>query len=562
MKKQIVKKALAVVLGASMILGIAACGKQDPVQDSKESESKVVESSTTSSESSTVVEEPGVKFPLEEEMSFTIMYRSKGTDITEKLENNVFWQDLYEATNVKIELVALPADETMTKLNAMFMSNDEGDAIFSSFIKDADLSQMAANNLLQPLNEYVDDAELMPNFNERVLGESPQTKGVITSPDGNIYALPCYTADPGSYIESPLWINKTWLDKLGKEIPTTSEELEEVLIAFRDNDMNGNGVTDDEIPLLLQQGNAYSHFESILGLYGIATKDGTYENDVFLEDGKVIFAPTSQNYKDALVQLNDWWEKELIWQEAFTSTNDTWTAKITSAESVVGVVPFLDMGGYSDEYVQMAPVSVEGYEVSWYIHPGLSGVKTRFSITRSCENVDVLMAWIDYFYSFENSVRIRWGEESEGRYSIVDGTVVMNNLDTETSKKIKEETPTINDLITSNMWAITASDYDEGRIARSGMSIRYNETYDLYKEYLNDEVWPRPYFASDVSSRLSELRTDIFNLVNEKKAAWITGTGDIEAEWDEYCASLNKMGVEEFVSLMQDAYDIYVEAQK
>lgn len=47
------------------------------------------------------------------------------------------------------------------------------------------------------------------------------------------------------------FINKAWLDQLGLEVPTTTEELYELLCAFRDNDMNGNGDTTDEIPLEL-----------------------------------------------------------------------------------------------------------------------------------------------------------------------------------------------------------------------------------------------------------------------------------------------------------------------
>ena len=38
-----------------------------------------------------------------------------------------------------------------------------------------------------------------------------------------------------------------WLKALNLEVPTTFEELEEVLYAFRDGDPNGNGLK-DEVP--------------------------------------------------------------------------------------------------------------------------------------------------------------------------------------------------------------------------------------------------------------------------------------------------------------------------
>ena len=37
------------------------------------------------------------------------------------------------------------------------------------------------------------------------------------------------------------WINQTWLDNLGLEMPTTPEELYTVLKAFKEQDANGNG---------------------------------------------------------------------------------------------------------------------------------------------------------------------------------------------------------------------------------------------------------------------------------------------------------------------------------
>lgn len=73
-------------------------------------------------------------------------------------------------------------------------------------------------------------------------------KSSITAPDGNIYALPqineCYHCDNAL----KLWINKAWLDKLGLQLPTTTEEFYQVMKAFKEQDPNGNG-KNDELPL-------------------------------------------------------------------------------------------------------------------------------------------------------------------------------------------------------------------------------------------------------------------------------------------------------------------------
>lgn len=557
------KKLVVLLLTGAMALSTVACAQETEQKESEESKATVESTETASASTETV--DDGITFPLKEEVTFTLGCTLAMEE--EMLEKCALWNELYEETNVKFELVVLPTEDPMTKLNAMFMTGSEPDAILSSFMNDTNISELTANNLLQPLTDYVSDPEIMLNFNERVLTESPGTLGVIASPDGEIYALPRYDANEGTYLESPMYINKVWLDKLGKPVPTTIEELEEVLIAFRDNDMNGNGKTDDEIPYLVMQGHWCDHFEAFMGLYGLPTKDGAYENYMYVEDGKVTFVPTTQAFKDSIIQLNDWYEKELIWQEAFTATSDTWNAKLSGTEAVVGL--YMGNGVWNaqqDEYVVLKPVAVEGYEAEWYLHPGLMGVKSQFVVTRDCENVDVLLKWIDQFYSLEIGWRSGKGEEADGRYAIVDGTYVLNeelNADTVKMEELNKIAPTLGGIINNNIpVAYTAADYEEGRLLVTEWDKRLQGAYDDYSDYLNDEVWPRPYLASDVSGRISELRTDIFSTVKEKKAAWITGTADINAEWDAYCESLNQMNVDELITLMQAAYDNYMNAQK
>ena len=86
------------------------------------------------------------------------------------------------------------------------------------------------------------------------------------------------------------------------------------------------------------------------------------------------------------------------------------------------------------------------------------------------------------------------------------------------------------------------------------------DSYHLYYDILNKEIWPRPYFTDDLSYRATELRTDIFNTVSQMKARWITGQGDVEAEWDGFISNLKTMGIEEYISLYQQAYDVYINA--
>lgn len=571
MKKTAIKRALAVLLTVLMLLSMAACaqkseqqtpGNSQKTEEKKNNETKTdTKTDTKTEDAQNAPEETGVTFPLKEEVTFDLMVRYDG-DLEAALAKCAWWQRLYEQTNVKINFITMPSENTMGVLNAMFASEEEGDAILGgSIINEANLSLMAANGLLMPLNKFVDDVELMPNINERIFAESPATKGLMTAPDGNIYSLVKYTGLPGHYMESPIWLNKVWLDKAGLPVPKTIEELENVLIAFRDGDMNGNGDATDEIPYLVRSGDSARHFEAILGLWGMATKDNANDNYCYVENGEVIFAPGSEAYKDAMITLNKWYEEGLIWSEAFTANDETLTAKFSSNTALFGMITGSNLPAQIiDQYIILEPVAVEGYEPSWFLHPGLLGTKGMFSVTRSCENPEILMAWIDQLYSFENTVALNYGEESDGRWAMVDGKFVANTLTTDEEDRLNAEAPTFAYLILNPPSAFTIADYAE-RAEMPASELTGARNYGIYEKYLTDELWPRPYIAEADVTRLSELRTDIFNTVSLKKAEWITGESDVEADWDAYIASLNSMGVAEFVDILQRNYDNYLSGQ-
>ena len=67
------------------------------------------------------------------------------------------------------------------------------------------------------------------------------------------YGFPSYQ---DAYADRPqfMWfINMPWLEKLGLDIPKTTDELYAVLKAFKERDPNGNNKP-DEIPLISSNG--------------------------------------------------------------------------------------------------------------------------------------------------------------------------------------------------------------------------------------------------------------------------------------------------------------------
>ncbi|MCF0253329.1 MAG: hypothetical protein HUK26_03230, partial [Duodenibacillus sp.] len=114
--------------------------------------------------------------------------------------------------------------------------------------------------------------------------EEPDTLSLAKTLEGEIYGLPKFQ---GKWPDcnGVMFINKTWLDKLGLEVPTTLSQLRDVLIAFRDNDCNGNGDPNDEVPMDFNGwfGAAYS-LSNLIGSWGIQLVNWAYDG-YFAEDG-------------------------------------------------------------------------------------------------------------------------------------------------------------------------------------------------------------------------------------------------------------------------------------
>lgn len=497
-------------------------------------------------------------FPLEEPVTFTFMVEgSRSSTFDKELEENKLWQKLKEETNVNIEFQFL-GDNGSEKLAMLINSGDYGDVLMGGpILNSISASQYLAADVFVPITDYVND-KYMPNLTA-MLKADPLMEKNITSAEGEIVTVPRLIGVDGAFLESPLWINKAWLDKLGLSVPTTIDEFTNVLRAFATKDPNGNGVA-DEIPYFISNALEYYSFDAFLGCWGLATKSGENDSYVQVVNGETVFVPTTEAYKEALGYLAQLYQEQLIYQEAFTASSVNATAKLTSSTCVVGCftsnsVPTTD---YSDDYVAIMPPKVEGYETKWFYHYGVNGNKNFFYVTDSCENVAVLMAWIDKLYELENSIAIESGLPGEGRVEKdASGIYSYVELDGIQSEKLNKENPTLYTITGINILALPSSVF-EAQVKYNEKQVVQQECYALYKDICNTELWPRPYYLAQDASKIATLSTDIFYNVTNFRAKVITGTWNVDKKWDEYVKELNSIGVNEFMEIQSRAYDAYL----
>lgn len=161
---------------------------------------------------------------------------------------------------------------------------------------------LANEGAIIPLDDYL---HLIPNVVEAV-GEDRMADW--RQADGHIYAIPTIVDVPGS---QSVMIRQDWLDQLGMKAPETWDEWVAVWRAFRDNDMNGNGDTTDEIPLALEMGGSGERaMASLMNAFGIRTSADT--QFCVLDDGTYTMVYEHPRYMEFLQAVQDLYKEGLI----------------------------------------------------------------------------------------------------------------------------------------------------------------------------------------------------------------------------------------------------------
>lgn len=536
MKKQIFR-AFALVLAVMMVLMAVGCG------------------GTTVKKAHNKVED--VVFPLKEPVTFTFMISGTETSsFKSDLANNKLWQRLKQETNVNVEFQFL-GSSAAEKFSLLVSSGGYGDVLAGGpIVNSVEASKYIAAGKFQPITDYITERSMPELYKD--IQENKNIYKMITASDGEIYCLPKITGSEGHYLESPIWINKAWLDKLGLSVPTTTDEFIKVLRAFRDKDPNGNGLP-DEIPYIACTSHSYMHTEALLGMFGIATKDGTNDSFVQVIDGKVTFMPITDAYKDGIKFLNQLYTEGLMWGDCFTANTSTLNAKLTNDTCVVGCFTSTTPASsdYEDDYVCIAPPKAPGYTTCWYYHPAIDGSKNQFYVTDKCKNLSVLMAWMDKFYDLEIALEYEYGSVGDGRIvKNADGTYTILEVDTVESAKLSKDKPTLNNIISTTIRSFTSSDYATKVTLPKNEQIM-QKSYLLYKDVINKELWPRPYYAPEDAYDADVYYADIDYQVVTNRAMWVTGKADVEKDWDKFVAKIKSLGIDEYLRILQKAYDAY-----
>ncbi|MBQ3080416.1 MAG: extracellular solute-binding protein [Clostridia bacterium] len=463
-----------------------------------------------------------------------------------------------------------PDDTWKTQFTLMLAEENLPDIILNPQISLAEVASYGSQGYFLDLKDLV--AEHAPNITA-TMETYPRLRNYSTSPDGNMYTLTQISVNVLA-LAPRFWLNKNWVENVGMEYPETLDDVYELLKAFKEQDANGNGDANDEIPL---DANHEYTISTFLNAFGFNTRQVSYLLQAD-EDGNVYLGETTEAFKAYLTYMKQLWDEGLMCPEFFTEPGEQLNAQI--AGDTVGLfgasAPYVSAGQEIDYDANFywAGAFTSDYRENATIIKNSEVSGTPFVLVNAkTEHAEEIVKLLDFFYTEEGQVAGNNGFEGvDFDYQPVNvpgledkktftmycpdgfasgeayrtGKAVINNgfyfvkpLAGTPSDAILAAT---NDeqfelLLPANGWLVQLTRYG---INREGVEIIDAFPSLIYEE---DEAEERTQLYNDINSYLKNMQTQ-----------FITGEADIEGDWDAFIETLNSMGLEKLLEIEQNAY--------
>lgn len=573
MKKRFQKTA-AIVLAVSMAVSLAACGKQAEETGNAGSAANTentgsADTQASSGTGSVEVNETGYPITSEE---ITVTAAGPMPSGCEDWSQLAVIDEYANRLGIRLDCDFYETDWE-TQLTLKVAGDELPDMLIGCSMNVSDVNEWGGEGYFLDLSQYMD---LMPNL-KAYFDQYPELEAYCTTSDGHIYGLPKLKVDMTDRLTRS-FINKQWLDNLGLSMPTSIDEYYDVLVAFKEQDANGNGDPDDEIPLLFtSDSGGYTALEkTLLDAYGIFTTDPNYVLQAD-ESGKVELANINDTYKEYLKFMHRLYAEGLMEQEAFTITGDEITTK--QQGDVYG-----SFGCGSAPFV-MANKDIS-YDANWMALSGMSSElhpKREASIASPVQNSilvavngnteypEALARFIDYFYTEEGMLSATKGYEGVTFDMVQDDLLgkevpQMRVPDGYTSgEEFRYKGAVLNEalnLVERNIDRQAMFESDREVLENPEFVEQYGWAARVIDAFKADgvtgvEAYPVVSYTSDEVEERGAVYKDITTYLKQARAQFITGELDLDKDWDTYVNTLNQMNLGRLLEIEQAAYDRY-----
>lgn len=497
-------------------------------------------------------------------VKFSVMIRDHSggqTKYDAKNQPMIRWME--DTFNVTVEFTAVQDADVQSKMTLGYVAGNAPDMYWGMAANGYDFhGQYVSQGKLLEVGKYLD--EYGPNI-KKMFAEQKTAEYLCTNEHGKIYMLPKVTVE--DTFATQMYINTTWLQKAGKRMPTTTDELKDVLIHFKNNDMNGNGNKNDEVPMIMPQTAGWMP-PSLISSFGYSTYLDFLSVD---QNGKVVFVPMTEEYRNYMRFYRELYSEGLLY-ENFINLSDTDLKNICDGPLPrAGVIV---MGQYDtvmsperflSDYSLVPPLKASTTGKPLWGYTTLEAIHNDwFIITSNCKYPEIATRMADYFYSTEGTTTAFYGPPGKNNawYKDANGKFIYNiakkPADKTTGAWLYQFTPgySIPHYVSDEYLKYTEYNSPNPTVTEKAEKKEKEQIAKYYKPAIPEKILYKVNFTAAENAEMKKLG-DYFKYAHTMSWSFLGGDANLDNDWDNYINELKRLGAEKAVAIRQKALDRY-----
>lgn len=552
------KTLLAGLLSVAMILSLAACGDVTVTTDTnapKEAEGEAEAEAEGEAEAAASGYQTtyGDKQFDNVEITVELFDRSnapEGSTITENKWTK-YAQDAMAEVGINLQFVAVPRGDEVTKMNTMMATGTAPTVLGTyNYTYARDFFNQGGTYDMAPFVNGEGQAENLKAY----LGENCLNLG--TTPDGELFTL---IARRATVAQNNIFIRKDWLDKLGLDIPKTTEELHDAVYKFVHENPDGEESVTGAIFLGLESNTTAGYNNIVWWAFSENAED---EKQVAVQEGFEYYA--DPGYREYLRYVNQFYNEGLLSPEFYASTDEILQAKFVNnqlgfLERNVGfnvdilrgcLLQALKNNNPEAEMVAIPSLINEKTGNSYSPAYSEGGIALIFPKTATEEQVEAAVTYLDWMAK-EGGFTFYHGFEGEHFEYNEDGVPIAK--DPEYNKTDKDWIRTDLFLVGNQGYFATVEEFNQAIAADNPGWEEY--TIDDYEYALSGKVIQGAAYLA-AGELQTETATDFSTLKSQYMVQCITCTPEeFDGIYDEWLAQSEALGVQDILAEREAFYD-------
>lgn len=497
-------------------------------------------------------------YPVTDEVVTFEVYWGGFGDVISYFPDSTYWAGMTagkmieEVTNVHIEWFPFERDLMTQTISLMLAGGEYCDAFNCvDVVFPSGMDSLVGDEIA------IDLTDLVPTYAPdyyKLLQENETFRKEATCDDGSIV---CMFTKNAMLPRSGLQIRKDLLDQIGADVPTTFDEVHDILAQIK-------AEIGSSTPFLTTS-YLCDEYNTMSAAFGInwARTAPTLCLQVNSE-GKVVASAAEPGLKDYLQLLNSWFEEGLMSDACIGISNERFMNDYIYTDDCVFFA-----GGHNNsmseafkglcntptiEFTAVPDLKLNADDdyVNTY-GPAIGSVSdgSGMLITTQCENPEAMLSWLNYGFTEEGRDLYCFGVEDEFYYVDENGEKQYTEIYTNNPDGIPQ--------FIIGMVYKPAGIYENTQEATfMGQNQNQINAYDVWMQN-RDPNGPSLFhgtLTADESAAISGLESDLITYIDENTAQFVLGTKSFD-EWDAFVEHINSMGLDQIIEKYQAAYDRY-----